>query len=85
MQSSRAKDRSGRRRSAAVAVTLPAAATATCAVLDREISLMSQAMIYLLAVVAASYQLPRLAANGSAIGFFFVRRATRWRSNTAST
>ena len=46
---------------------------------------MSQAMIYLLAVVAASYQLPRLAANGSAIGFFFVRRATRWRSNTAST
>jgi len=57
---------------------LLAAATAACAVLDGAISLMSQAMIYLLAVVAASYLLPRLAAVGSAIGavaalnFFFV-------------
>ena len=78
MNSSTAADRSGRWRSAVVAVALLAAATATCAVLDREISLMSQAMIYLLAVVAASYLLPRLAAVGSAIGavaalyFFFV-------------
>jgi two-component system sensor histidine kinase KdpD len=57
---------------------LLSAATAICAVLDDAISLMSQAMIYLLAVVAASYRLPRLAAVGSAIGavaalnFFFV-------------
>jgi len=61
-----------------VALALLSAATAICAVLDDAISLMSQAMIYLLAVVAASYRLPRLAAVGSAIGavaalnFFFV-------------
>src|SRR4051812_19370251 len=78
MQSSMARDRGERWRSVAVAAVLLAAATAACAVLDREISLMSQAMIYLLAVVAASYRLPRLAAVGSAIGavaalnFFFV-------------
>lgn len=60
------------------ALALLSAATAACAVLDDAISLMSQAMIYLLAVVAASYLLPWLAAVGSAIGavaalnFFFV-------------
>jgi len=65
-------------RFAIVALALLSAATAVCAVLDPVISLMSQAMIYLLAVVAASYLLPRLAAVGAAIGavaalnFFFV-------------
>jgi len=65
-------------RFAIVDLALLSAATAVCAVLDPVISLMSQAMIYLLAVVAASYLLPRLAAVGAAIGavaalnFFFV-------------
>ena len=65
-------------RAALVALVLLAAATAACALLDGAISLMSQAMVYLVAVVAASYLLPRLAAVGSAIGavaalnFFFV-------------
>ncbi|HSC65716.1 MAG TPA: DUF4118 domain-containing protein [Caldimonas sp.] len=65
-------------RSAGVGLALLATATAACALLDRTISLMSQAMIYLLAVVAASYLLPRLVAVGAAIGavvalnFFFV-------------
>src|SRR6187402_1149872 len=78
MKSSIKTDRSRAWRGALVAVALLAAATVACAVLDHAISLMSQAMIYLLAVVAASYLLPRLAAVGSAIGavaalnFFFV-------------
>ena len=78
MKSSIEADRSRAWRGAAVALALLAAATAICAVLDHAISLMSQAMIYLLAVVAASYLLPRLIAVGSAIGavvalnFFFV-------------
>ncbi|MEO8312516.1 MAG: DUF4118 domain-containing protein [Caldimonas sp.] len=65
-------------RGGAIAAALVLAATALCDLLDREISLMSQAMIYLLAVVAASYLLPRLASVGGAIGavvalnFFFV-------------
>ena len=65
-------------RGGAIAAGLVLAATALCALLDREISLMSQAMIYLIAVVAASYMLPRLASVGCAIGavvalnFFFV-------------
>ena len=71
-------DRPGAWRGAVHGLVLLAVATAVCAVLDDEISLMSQAMIYLVAVVAASYLLPRLAAVGAAIGavvalnFFFV-------------
>jgi len=55
-----------------------AAATAVCAALDGVISLTSQAMVYLFAVVAASYALDRVGAIASAVGavtafnFFFV-------------
>ncbi len=65
-------------RGGAIAAAGVLAATVLCALLDRQISLMSQAMIYLIAVVAASYVLPRLASVGCAIGavvalnFFFV-------------
>ena len=78
MKSSMETDRSRAWRGALVAVALLSAATVVCAVLDAEISLMSQAMIDLLAVVAASYLVPRLVAVGTAIGavaalnFFFV-------------
>ena len=78
MKSSMETDRYRAWRGALVAVALLSAATVVCAVLDAAISLMSQAMIYLLAVVAASYVVPRLVAVGTAIGavaalnFFFV-------------
>jgi two-component system sensor histidine kinase KdpD len=65
-------------RHAGVAVLLIAAATAASAALDRHISLTSQAMLYLVAVVVAAYACDRLVALGSAVGavtafnFFFV-------------
>ena len=79
MKPSMRANRSGAWRSAAVDLALLAAATAACAVLDAEISLMSQAMIYLVAVVAASYLLPtagrgrdRALGAVTAFNFFFV-------------
>ena len=60
------------------AALLVAAATAVCAVLDRHVSLPSQAMLYLVAVVIAAYSCDRLTALASAVGavtafnFFFV-------------
>ena len=65
-------------RQAGIAVLLLAAATAASAALDRHVSLTSQAMLYLVAVVIAAYACNRLTALASAIGavtafnFFFV-------------
>src|SRR5689334_12074981 len=65
-------------RDVAGVVVAVGAATAVCAALDGVVSLMSQAMVYLVAVVVASYALDRVAAIASAIGavtalnFFFV-------------
>ena len=70
--------RSAHWRNGALAASLVLTASALCALLDREISLMSQAMIYLIAVVVAAYLLPRLVSVACAIGavaalnFFFV-------------
>src|SRR5215203_3570450 len=78
MKSSIDADRSRPWQGAFAVLALLLTATALCAVLDDEISLMSEAMVYLLAVVTASYLLSRLAAVVSAIGavaalnFFFV-------------
>src|SRR5512146_2267538 len=57
---------------------LVGAATLACLLLDRYLSLTSQAMIYVLAVVVASYRLPLVPSVVSAFGavtllnFFFV-------------
>ena len=65
-------------RSVTTAGLLIAAATSASALLDREISLASQAMLHLLAVVIAAYVCDRLTAAASAIAavtalnFFFV-------------
>jgi two-component system sensor histidine kinase KdpD len=65
-------------RSAGAVALVLAAATAVSAAFDGAISLTSQAMVYLLAVVAAAYLLDRVAAIACAIGavaafnFFFV-------------
>ena len=65
-------------RHAAVALVLLALATGACALLDRHVSLTSQAMLYLVAVVVAAYACDRITALASAIGavtafnFFFV-------------
>ena len=65
-------------RSAATAALLIAAATGASAVLDRQVSLASQAMLHLIAVVIAAYVCDRLTAVVSAIAavtalnFFFV-------------
>jgi two-component system sensor histidine kinase KdpD len=63
-------------------VALLACATLVAALLDGEVSLTSQAMVYLVAVVVAAYRLDRLAAVLCAVGavtaynFFFV--PPRW-------
>src|SRR6185436_12136118 len=65
-------------RPAATAGLLIAAASGVSAVLDRHVSLASQAMLYLIAVVIAAYVCDRLTAIGSAVAavtalnFFFV-------------
>ena len=65
-------------RSAATAALLVAAATALSAALDRQVSLTSQAMLYLVAVVVAAYACDRVTAVASALAavtafnFFFV-------------
>src|SRR3954467_13622423 len=65
-------------RPAATAALLVAAATAVSAAIDRHVSLTSQAMLYLVAVVIAAYACDRLTAGGSAVAavtafnFFFV-------------
>ena len=65
-------------RHAAAALLLLALATGTCALLDRHVSLTSQAMLYLVAVVVAAYACDRVTALASAVGavtafnFFFV-------------
>ena len=65
-------------RSAATAALLVAAATALSAALDRHVSLTSQAMLYLVAVVVAAYACDRVTAVASALAavtafnFFFV-------------
>ena len=66
------------RRSAAIAALLIAAATGVSAALDRHVSLTSQAMLYLVAVVVAAYACDRVTAVASAVAavtafnFFFV-------------
>ena len=65
-------------RSVSTALLLVAAATAASAALDRHVSLTSQAMVYLVAVVCAAYACDRIAAVASAVAavtafnFFFV-------------
>ena len=65
-------------RHAAIALLLIAAATAASALLERRVSLTSQAMFYLVAVVVAAYACDRITALASAVGavaalnFFFV-------------
>jgi two-component system sensor histidine kinase KdpD len=65
-------------RDVAVAVGLLAAATLANVAMDRHTTLTSEAMVYVLAVVVASYALPRVAAVVSAIAavlclnFFFI-------------
>jgi two-component system, OmpR family, sensor histidine kinase KdpD len=65
-------------RSLSTALLLVAAATAASAALDRHVSLTSQAMVYLVAVVIAAYVCDRMTAIASAIAavvalnFFFV-------------
>jgi len=68
----------GARRSTATAALFIGAATAVCALLDGEISLTSQAMLYLVAVVLIAYACDRAVALASAVAavtafnFFFV-------------
>ena len=68
----------GARRSAASAALMIAAATALSAALDHHVSLTSQAMLYLVAVVIAAYHCDRVVALASAVAavtafnFFFV-------------
>src|SRR4051794_4887589 len=68
----------GARRSIATAALLIGAASAACALLDGEISLTSQAMLYLVAVVLIAYACDRAVALASAVAavtafnFFFV-------------
>ncbi|HTJ06981.1 MAG TPA: ATP-binding protein [Caldimonas sp.] len=71
-------ERASVRRDVVGVVVAVAAATAVSAVLEGVVSLTSQAMVYLFAVVAASYALDRVGAIASAVGavtafnFFFV-------------
>src|SRR3982751_2409670 len=65
-------------RSARTAALLVGAATAACAALDRHVSITSQAMVYLVAVVIVAYACDRLTAVATAVtavialNFFFV-------------
>src|SRR3982751_295387 len=76
--SSTSEERARSWRSAATVVVALVAATAVSAALDGVVSLTSQAMVYLFAVVATAYVLERVAAIVCAVGavtalnFFFV-------------
>ena len=78
MASPSASAPAGAWRHGAIALLLLAAATAASAALERHVSLTSQAMFYLVAVVVAAYACDRITALASAIGavtafnFFFV-------------
>jgi len=73
-----AGERARVRRDTIVVVVAIAAATGACVALDGVVSLTSQAMVYLFAVVAAAYALDRVGAIAAAVGavtafnFFFV-------------
>jgi two-component system sensor histidine kinase KdpD len=73
------------------AVLLLIAATTGGFLLDHHVSLTSQAMVYVLAVVIASYSLRWQHSVACAIGavaafnFFLCRPAGRWRSTVKNT